>query len=496
MQGITVTFVRRTISALAFVLAGSGAPAFAANASPASTAGPGTLSHAVETAVLTHPEIQARFNDFISTLEGQEIARGAMRPQVSAQGWVGKEWRSGNSDVPPRQWNRPGYSLELRQLLFDGMSTANLVRQNGFEKLAAYYDLLATIDSVASETAGAYLDVQRYREMERLARENFAVHQSTLGLLQERQDSGVGRGVDFQQARGRLALAQSNLMTESNNLNDVTQRYQRLVGVPPAPTLLKAADVKTALPDEPKNFLESVRSNPGILARQAQYRATEYGIQAAQGRNMPTVELRAASGTDREQPGIEYRNVQNSSVQLNMSYRLYSGGADQAGVRQSKARSFAARDMRDHTCRNLQQDLSIAWNAIMLLQAQMPFLLQHEKATSSVRTAYMQQFQIGERTLMDLLDTENELFDSRRALVNAQYDLKKAQLQWLALSHRLLPTLGLSDPYKNQPPEAKRLELSDESLKACLAPAPDTRNLAPVSVKYQDGMLPPIIEKP
>ncbi len=67
------------------------------------------------------------------------------------------------------------------------------------------------------------------------AQENFSMHQTTLNQLRERQQSGVGRGVDMEQASGRLSLAQTNLMTESNNLNDVTQRYRRLVGdYPPA----------------------------------------------------------------------------------------------------------------------------------------------------------------------------------------------------------------------------------------------------------------------
>jgi adhesin transport system outer membrane protein len=130
----------------------------------------------------------------------------------------------------------------------------------------------------------------------------------------------------------------------------------------------------------------------------------------------------------------------------------------------------------------------------MKLREQIPFLREHEMATSKVRAAYMQQFQIGERSLLDLLDTENELFDSRRALVNAQYDLKKAEYRWLALSHQVLPAVSLSQPYKDAPEEASKLDFPEESLTACLTPAPDTRNLAPVDMVYRDGMLPPTIK--
>lgn len=453
-----------------------------------------SMEQTVEKTVLSNPEVRARFQDFQSTLEGQNVISGGLLPQITAQGWTGREWRGSTSDEPSARWGRNGYSLQLRQLLFDGFSTTNNIKQLGFEKLSGYYELLATVDNLATEATSAYLDVQRYREMERLARDNFGVHETTLKQLRERQESGVGRGVDLEQANGRLALAQSNLMTESNNLNDVTQRYRRIVGEYPAATLLDAPDVSGALPKDPKDFIGSLRGNPAILSKQALVQAAQAGVSSAKGKHAPTLELQAATGKDRAQPGTPYRDAQSSNVQLVLSYNLYRGGADQARVRQTTAQAYAARDVRDYTCRNVQQDLSVAWNNIVKLREQLPFLREHEMATSKVRTAYMQQFQIGQRSLLDLLDTENELFDSRRALANAVFDLKKAEYRWLALSHQVLPAVAVSQPYKEAPKEAAGLDFPEESLTACLTPAPDTSNLKPVAMQYRDGMLPPVIE--
>lgn len=105
--------------------------------------------------MLTHPEVQARFHDFLSTLEGQTIQRGSLRPQVSVEAWTGQEWRTGSSTDPSTNWSRNGYTLQLRQLLFDGFKSINTVRQQGFEKLSAYFTLLHTIDSIALEAGAA-----------------------------------------------------------------------------------------------------------------------------------------------------------------------------------------------------------------------------------------------------------------------------------------------------------------------------------------------------
>ncbi|HLT99966.1 MAG TPA: TolC family outer membrane protein [Burkholderiaceae bacterium] len=452
-----------------------------------------SLQESIEKAVLTHPEVKARFHDFQSTLHGQAVTRAGLLPEVTVQGWTGREWRAGTADQRAADWSRHGYIVELRQLLFDGFSTLNTVKQEGFEKLSAYYELLATVDSLAMEAAYAHLDVVRYRRMEGLARDNFDVHQTILEQLRERQASGVGRGVDLEQANGRLALAQTNLMTETGNLNDVSQRYRRLMGEAPAAILLDAPDVAHLLPEAPTDFVASVRRNPSLLSKQALVQAAGLGVSAARGRHSPTLELRASTGKDRAQPGTPYRDAQSSNVQLVLSYNLFRGGADQARIRQTKAQSYAAVDVRDYTCRNVQQELAVAWNNIMKLRQQIPYLREHELATSKVRTAYAQQFQIGERSLLDLLDTENELFDSRRALVNAEFDLKKEELRWLSLSHRILEAVALAQPFEDSPEEARSLGLPDELLQICTNEAPDTSNLKPVVVQYQDDLLPPRI---
>lgn len=455
-----------------------------ANSTAASlAAGQPMLNQVVERAITTHPEIQARYHDFVDSLEGQNVARAGWRPQLSASGWTGKEWRSNVESQPSSNWSRTGWSLELRQLLFDGGATTGRIRQFGLEKLAKYYDLHATTNNLANEVIAAYLDVQRYREMRSLAEENYNMHNTTLVQLRERQESGVGRGVDMEQANGRLSLAQTNLMTESNNLNDVTQRYRRLVGEYPPANLEPVNEIVAGLPviGQTENFGDALRINPSILSKQALVQASQAGQKVAQAAHAPTLDARASTGRDRDQPGAMYRNVQSSRVQLMLTYPIYRGGGDAARIRQVAAQTYAAQDVRDYTCRNVQQELSVAWNNIMRIRQQMPFLREHELSTSKVRVAYLQQYRIGQRSLLDLLDTENELFDARRAMINATYELRKAEYYWMSLSSQILPTLGLAQPYSDsQPDEQQALVLPDDPLRACMDTLPDTSNLVPV----------------
>ncbi|WYX37504.1 TolC family outer membrane protein [Achromobacter xylosoxidans] len=479
--------------ALAFVPVTFAQPAAADSSTTAPAPGVTTLNQIVEQTLLSNPEIQAKYHDFQASLEGQAVARGAFFPQVNALGYVGREYRNNVPGVGSQNWNRPGYNFELRQLIFDGFRTSNDVKQAGFDKLARFYDVLATSDSTALAAVQAYIDLQRYRDMELLARQNYSLHEETLKQIGQRTESGVGRRVDQEQAGGRLALAQTNLMTETTNLLDVQQRFQRVTGALPPESMQPVPDISDKLPTKPGNFNESLRRNPSFLSKQAALQAAEAGVASSKGAFSPKFEFVAATGRDQNDPTPENRNIRSSSVQVVMNYNLYRGGADSARVRQTAAQSYAARDVRDYTCRNVQQDLAVAWNNITSLQEKLPFLRDHEMATAKVRDAYRQQFQIGQRTLLDLLNTENELFESRRALTNAVYDLRLAQYRWLALSHKLLPALTLQPARNEMPEENGKLVVSDDVIRLCNSTVPDSARLTPVRVQYNEGTLPPTL---
>src|SRR5690625_7787160 len=96
---------------------------------------------------MTNPHIGAMYKDFHSALEGQSVTRGELLPEVNAQGWVGREWRAKS----PTSWNRRGYGLDLRQLVYDGSSTINMVRQLGVEQLGSDSKLLERCCGVGFE---------------------------------------------------------------------------------------------------------------------------------------------------------------------------------------------------------------------------------------------------------------------------------------------------------------------------------------------------------
>lgn len=420
------------------------------------------LKAAVEKAILENPEVKYKHKTLMAVTNDQSSAEGAWRPRIDLEAKVGEESTFYPSLKSDTRYSHTVTTLQLRQTLFDGFATLNEVRRLGHSRMAAYYDLLASSDSIGLETARAYLDVQRYRDLVELARENYANHADVHGRLESRVKAGVGRRVDLEQASGRLALAESNWLTEASNLHDVTARYQRYVGELPAKDLNPAPNFSSFLPARDNYVSKTVHSNPEFLSAVSTIRAFRADAEARKAANYPTVEFRASQSAETNRSAVtgDYRD---SALQIVLNYNLYRGGSDQARVRQYVDKLNSTYDLRDKVCRDVRQTALIAFNDVGKLDLQIGFLSQHELSTAKAREAYRQQFDIGQRSLLDLLDTENEYFQARRALVNAEYDLSLAKVRVLAANGSLLSALQLRPLETQAPPAPGGTEAQDDA---------------------------------
>jgi adhesin transport system outer membrane protein len=443
-----------------------------------------SLKDSVERAILKNPEIRFKHQNLLAITGEQDAAKGGWLPKIDLSADTGRKNSLTPGVASAVDYDNSTTTLQLRQMLFDGFSTSTDVRRLGHSRLTSYYELLSASDQLALEVVRAYIDVRRYRELVTLARDNYATHADVHGRLESRVKAGVGRRVDLEQAAGRMALAESNWLTEASNLHDVSTRYQRLVGEAPAEVLQPPPNLTKLLPSRDNFIVNTVRSNPDFLGAVSTVRAYRADAQLRESPNYPSLEFRASQSMEKNRSGVsgDYRD---SAVQLVLNYNLYRGGSDSARIRQYAAKLNSAFDLRDKTCRDVRQTALIALNDVAKLEAQIGLLAQHELSTAKAREAYRQQFDIGQRSLLDLLDTENELYQARRALTNAEEDHQLSKSRVLAVNGSLLPALQLRPIQSEAPPLPAGAEVDDDALLCDTAlPAPltlDKAALPPVS---------------
>ncbi|WP_024301445.1 TolC family outer membrane protein [Pseudogulbenkiania sp. MAI-1] len=401
------------------------------------------LKDAVEKAIVNNPEVRLKWHQFRGAGEDVGVGRAGFLPSVDLSYEATRQrFDYAPSSTSDQRYTTRGWTATLTQNLFQGFQTYNTVKQLGYDQQARYFDFLEASESMALQVTQAYADVLRYRQLVEFAQENYATHKGIYDQIQKKVQAGAGRRVDFEQAAGRLALAESNLITETSNLHDVSVRYSRLVGIEPPAQLSPLPGWQTALPKGPDLLASAVGRSPAYLSALSTVRSARSEVSARRGAFSPTLDLRASKGYTNDYEDISGQ-TRRSSVGLVFNVNLFRGGADRARLGSSAEKLNTTLDLRDKVCRDLRQTVRIAYNNVVKLQDQMNSLRQHQLSTEKAREAYRKQFDIGQRTLLDVLDSENELYDAKRAYVNAQMDHTTAQASVLANSGRLLETLRL-----------------------------------------------------
>jgi outer membrane protein, adhesin transport system len=458
---------------------------------------PAPLITAARQAVLTNPEVQARWNGFKAASNAQDVARAGFMPQLDLKASMGNERRStpsinyGNYDI-----NSAG--LTLNQMLFDGLFTTNEVKRLGYAKLTSYYEVAEISEATALEAVRAYVDVARSRELVDAATQNYAEHKQSAQQVEQRAMAGVGRGADVEQANGRLALAESSLLTELTKLHDASARYLRVVGEKP-PTNLSSLPEPFNLGKMPGStealLQEGLPGSPTLNAALENARTYKQAVDTKQAAFMPRLDFNAYQQRDKNLSGVPGTTELNG-MKLMLNANLYRGDADSARKRQAIDQQAQARELQEKACRDVRQTLTIAYSDMRRLNEQQRYMDQHRLATEKSREAYRQQFDIGQRTLLDLLDSQNEYFEASRSYINARHNQAAAQARTLAGMGRLVAALGAT---RSDVPAAEavgqdrgRIEVSDlcpfdatevDSVDAIKARFPTKTAATPVTIK-------------
>ncbi|RLQ23586.1 transporter [Seongchinamella sediminis] len=397
---------------------------------------------AVTQGVLTNPRVVSQWYNFEATREAERGARGGYLPSVDLYSEWGREERE-TPLIDLGDYSRDATRFTITQMLFDGFATRDQVASLGYAKLSRYYDFKRASEEIALEAAVAYLDTVKFQNLVKFAEDNYIVHKNVYDKIEERTGGGVSQGVDLEQAAARVALAESNLVTEITNLHDVMTRFHRVVGSLPGENLAMPSVPAGEIPELRETALEmAYQRSPVINAAIENLRSSQESLNATNAPMMPRLDLRYRNEVEHDTDGIDGR-FDEEAIEVVVSYNLFRGGSDSARKREYYNLYNAAIEERKQACLNVRQEVTIAFNDVEALERQVEVLQRNLIAQDKTRRAYRDQFDIGQRTLLDLLDSQNEYFDTQRAHTSAVTDLAAAQARTLANMGLLLAAMDM-----------------------------------------------------
>jgi outer membrane protein len=456
-----------------------------------------TLREALNAAYKFNPRLDAARALQRATDEEVPRALSGYRPTIagSADTTYEVQTTSPPLGVPPRsaaEGNPRGYAVGLTQPIFRGFRTKNAVSLAEATVRAGWEALRSSESSVLLEAVTAYMDVVRDQAILTLRENNVTVLTRDLSATQARFQAGEVTRTDVEQAKARRAGAVAALDLARANLKTSRAAFERVVGHPPSN--LVEAKASTIVPKTLATSTEiALRESSAVVAALYREQAARFNIDLIRGELLPSVQIEANHAKRFDpNPGSNIEWTEDNTVTGRLTVPFYSGGEVEARVRQAKQTQVQRLQEIEQARTEVQAQVVTAWSQ---LQAAKAAVESDEVAVTANRVALAgvrEEERVGQRTLLDVLNAEQELLNSEVTLVTDRRNVVVASYTMVSVIGRLnAQELGVSslvyDPEQHyQEVRNKWFDLSiigPDGKEQPAPPPPPARKKAPPPLK-------------
>lgn len=417
------------------------APTYASGGARA--AGNGSVRDTIEMTLRNNPSLKA-MQEYRQAAAFDVVRAGnGYFPRVDLRAGAGMEqWSDSTTRNPTysqtdnRFYPRADASLTVTQNIWDGFATASRVGISEAMLISAEHRLIDNAEVLSLDAALAHIEVCRQRKLLALAESNLSNHQNILASQMERQAAGVANLSDVTQTQARVARSESTLAETRAALQNAMSNYKRITGSVPS-GLTDPAEPGYAFTTLDNALAQSMTANAKVLSKRADVDGAYAQKELDKAALHPRLYLEASPSYS-YQAGSSDSYSWGTNVQLRGEWNIFNGGYDKHTLNGNKARirqgNRELQALRDSLAKETE-DTWVSWQAAQELSS---FYGNAVLYSTQTRDMYLDQFNVGQRSLMDLLDSENELYSSTIQLVTAQMNVIASQYRLLALNGKLL----------------------------------------------------------
>jgi adhesin transport system outer membrane protein len=399
-----------------------------------------TLKDVVSQTLENSPIIMERLHNYRATREEISIADAGYYPTLDLQSSVGRKATgrlSGSEDVVEETYNVFQNSLILRQNIFNGFSTHEQVTYQKMRTLSAAYSYLEKANDITLQTIKAYVNLLKERELLDNSKAYVDEIENLYVKVKKAYKAGLTKLSEVSKIQSSLFLARSNYLVQENKLSIVLYNYRRVTGQVANLKGMKRVSFNHDLPqNQEQASMFALEYNPSILVGNYNIKGAEALYRESKSKFYPKVDIEISENYNEnynEFSGIDDR----FEAMLIVSYNIFNGGADEASRRNKLSKLSQEVSVTQDLRRQVMEGLDLSWSAYELADDQMIFLENYHKESSHTLKLYNKEYDMGERSLLDLLATQNDLKRSKDEMVNSRYNL-------LLAKYRILDAMGLT----------------------------------------------------
>jgi outer membrane protein TolC len=393
----------------------------------------------VERVVKSHPRLAAARAGALGVESEIEVANAALRPKLGFSGGTGRGYNFGSNVATPAG----DIQMQGTYPLYDGNRSLNEIARQESRFVNAAQRANQVRDVLISQTADAYIEVIKQEALEKIALGNVEAHESLMTKVNDIVFLDRGRAVDAIQVAVRLQQARVNLNARRNALNEAITALEDLT-TSKVVVESKASDPISAMPTSLPEAMMWLEDHPSVKASRADAVAADKAAQIAAAWDKPKVDLLGTLSNPSSFSNSRY--FSSADVRLGVQWAAFDGGAGKAAAAAASQQKIAAAEQVKSIVRDLSTDVSRSWAQMKSREGRFLAYSDLAKRAKEVREAYWEQFRIGRRSILDLLNAENEGFLATLQAEQERQELIQNQYRVLATTGRLAKWLGLDEP--------------------------------------------------
>lgn len=404
----------------------------------------GQFVQAIQEALQDHPEVRKAIGDWRERRYVRDEVAAAAWPQVN----VGFENRSDLLSAEREAYDR-GDRLDavvnVSQQVYDFGALGARKAAAATESSAAYWNLVATREAALYELVEIYYAVRQYRALSRAAADNLQAHEELTEKVRSRVTAGAGSSADLLRAESQAVSARATLIGFQGQLEGARNRFIERFGVRSGELPLPPGDWTSPFTGT-RAELSDWQSHPEYRSVDDRFKAAGLSLEGVEKSALPSVSLNLQGRRfDVNQPE---RAENDLALIVSVNYDLFNGGADRARAGQAQSAHASLRAERSRVLAEIRRRAETAWSEMDISQRHLDATRANVDSNEQVITAFRKQFDIGTRSLRDLLDAQDDLFQSRRNEINARFERDMARYRYLQSVGRMhsLFDITMDDP--------------------------------------------------
>ena len=405
-----------------------------------------TLKDAVGEVLSTNPTILERLKNYNQTKEDITIAKAGFYPKLDLSLGAGyehtdKNYPSGVGTDGKFDFNVYQNSLTLTQNLFKGFETTYQVKEHENRTLAAAYNYIENVNSTAFEMVNTYLQVLRQKELLTNAQENIDINKEILGKVQKLYDSGLTTLSEVNKIQASLALAESNYIVQENTLMDMTYNMHRVFGRYIDPETMAKPDGNFKLPETLEEATQfAMLNNPSLLVEKYNIKLAQATYQKSKSPFYPRLDIEVSQSMNKNLSGAEVDTNAFRAMAF-VKYNIFNGFADQAALQQSVSSVHQEVQIKNTLIRKTIEDMNLSWAAYKQQTKQLVPLEEYKNYAAKTLELYKKEYDLGRRSLLDLLSAQNDFIGSKAQIINTEYSSLYAKYRILDAMGTLVSTV-------------------------------------------------------